>query len=235
MRFAVLPLIVTLAALVPQAAAQDSQRLLKRNSNGTPYRLLVPDNYDSKTSYPLVIFLHGGGGRGTDNEQQLGEGNGLLVDLFVTAQKQFPCFVIAPQTATRHDAAAVARIVDDVSAGYRVDRTRVYAIGQSLGGYGIFDLIEKDSNLIAAAVVISADSNAARVQSTRRIPMWLFHGERDSLFPVTGVRRFVAALRAAGDTVKYTEYPGEGHGLAWLVVREKGIVPWLFEHRRAGR
>jgi dipeptidyl aminopeptidase/acylaminoacyl peptidase len=58
--------------------------------------------------------------------------------------------------------------------------------------------------------------------------VWFFHGERDSLFPVTGVRRFVATLRAAGDTVKYTEYPGEGHGLAWLVVREKGIVPWLF-------
>ena len=228
MQFVLFPLIVALAVLVPQAAAQDTQRLQKRTSQGTPYRLLIPGGYDSKTSYPLVIFLHGGGGRGTDNEQQLGEGNGLLVDLFVTAQKQFPCFVIAPQTATQHDAAAVARIVEEVSAEYRVDRTRIYAIGQSLGGYGIFDLMKRDPNLIAAAVVISADSNAADVQSARRIPMWFFHGERDSLFPVAGVRRFVAALRAAGDTVKYTEYPGEGHGLAWLVVREKGIVPWLF-------
>ena len=231
----VVPLIVALAALLPQAVAPDSQRLLKRTSNGTPYRLLVPDSYTGKTSYPLVIFLHGGGGRGTDNEQQLGAGNGLLVDLLVAAQKPFPCFVIAPQAATQHDAVAVARIVDDVSAEYRVDRTRVYAIGQSLGGYGIFDLISRDPNLVAAAVVISADSNAARVQSARRIPIWFFHGERDSLFPVTGVRRLVAALRAAGDTVKYTEFPGEGHGLAWLVVREKGIVPWLFEHRRPGR
>jgi dipeptidyl aminopeptidase/acylaminoacyl peptidase len=65
------------------------------------------------------------------------------------------------------------------------------------------------------------------------VPLWFFHGERDEVIAVAQPRRLVAAIRRAGGTVRYTEYAGEEHGLAWLVVRETKLVPWLFAQRRA--
>jgi predicted peptidase len=125
-------------------------------------------------------------------------------------------------------------ILDDVRARYRIDGSRIYVVGQSLGGYGLLDLVAARPKLFAAAVVIAASGETSRAQSLATVPTWFFHGEKDELIPVEGVRRLAAAVKSAGGTVRFTEYAGEGHGLAWLVVRERELVPWLFAQRRAG-
>ena len=81
---------------------QFGERFLRRTRDGAPYRLFVPDGYRGRGSLPLVLFLHGGAGRGTDNERQLREGNGMLVAMFSGGGKQFPAFVLAPQTSSVH-------------------------------------------------------------------------------------------------------------------------------------
>lgn len=213
----------------PQAS---NERLLRRNLDGTPYRLFVPAGYRGRTAYPLVLFLHGGAGRGRDNERHLRNGNGMLVEMFVGAQMQFPAFVLAPQTSSEHDVESTLAILDDVRARYRIDARRIYVAGQSLGGYGLLDLVAARPKFFAAALVIAASGESSRAQSLATVPTWFLHGEKDEVVPVDRVRLLVAAVKSAGGSVRYTEYAGEGHGLAWLVVRERELVPWLFAQRR---
>jgi predicted peptidase len=223
-----------IAAAVAEARSPETarERLLRRTLRGARYRLFVPAAYDGKTALPLVLFLHGGAGRGRDNERQLLDGNGMLVELFAGAEKEFPAFVLAPQTASAHDPATTLAILDDVRAGYRVDPTRLYVAGQSLGGYGLLDLVHARPTLFAAAVVIAAGGDPARASDLATVPTWFFHGEKDEPVPVEGVRRLVAAAKKAGAPVRYTEYAGEEHGVAWLVVKERELVPWVFAQRR---
>lgn len=209
------------------------ERFLRRTLDGTPYRLFVPGGYRGRSRHPLVLFLHGGAGRGRDNERHLRNGNGMLVEMFAGAEKQFPAFVLAPQTDSEHDVSSTLAVLDDVRARYRVDGKRIYVVGQSLGGYGLLDLVAVRPRLFAAAVVIAASGGQDRANGLATVPAWFFHGEKDEVIPVDGVRRLVAAVGSAGGTVRYTEYAGEGHGLAWLVVRERELVPWLFAQRRA--
>jgi len=212
---------------------QVGERFLRRTLNGTPYRLFVPGGYRGRESFPLVLFLHGGAGRGTDNERHLRDGNGMIVEMFVGAEKQYPAFVLAPQASSQHKVESTLAILEDVRARYRVDARRIYVVGQSLGGYGLLDLVAARPRLFAAAVVIAASGDPGRAQSLANVPTWFFHGEKDEVIPVEGVRRLVAAVKSAGGTVRFTEYAGEGHGLAWLVVKERELVPWIFDRRRA--
>jgi predicted peptidase len=156
----------------------------------------------------------------------------MLLETLVGAEKRFPAFVVAPQTSSEHDVQSTLAIVEAVRADYRIDARGISVVGQSLGGYGLLDLVAARPQLFAAAVVIAASGEPSRAGSLATTPTWFFHGENDAVVPVDGVRRLVAAVRGAGGTVRYTEYSGEGHGLAWLVVRERELVPWLFAQRR---
>jgi predicted peptidase len=154
----------------------------------------------------------------------------MLINLFVTTQPRFPSFVLAPQTSSEHGVEQTLAVLRHVLNEYRVDRTRIYLIGQSLGGYGALDLLASEPMLFAAAVVIAAGGQATRGLRYALRPIWFFHGELDEVVPVEQPRRIVAAIRSAGGSVRYTEYKGEGHGLAWLVVREDSLLPWIFSH-----
>ena len=101
-------------------------------------------------------------------------------------------------------------------AGVFLDPDRVYLTGQSLGGHGTWDIISKRPDLFAAAVPLCGNGNPSRVAAARRLPIWAFHGAQNPLVPVTGSRDLVAALRAVGSPVKYTEYPDVGHDV-WTV------------------
>ena len=228
-------IVATLQLAVPVSAQSldpSDLRLLRRSLNERPYRLWVPEDYDGSRSYPLVLFLHGGAGRGRDNERHLLDGNGMLVNMFVTTQPRFPSIVLAPQTSSEHGVEPTLAVLRHVLKEYRVDRTRIYLIGQSLGGYGALDVLASEPTLFAAAVVIAAGGQESRVGRYAMLPTWFFHGERDDVVPVEQARSTVAAIKRAGGPVRYTEYKGEGHGLAWLVVREDALIPWIFSQRR---
>lgn len=220
----------TLPSGESQSAAAD--RFLRRSLNGTPYRIFVPGAYDGRSNRPLVLFLHGGAGRGRDNALQLAEGNGMLAQMFASGEQ---AFVLAAQTNTGHDVKTTLAILDAVRTEYRIDPRRIYVVGQSLGGLGALDMLSARADVFAAAVVIAAGGEAGRAARLAPLPIWFFHGERDEVFPVEQPRLMVAALKEAGSAVRFTEYAGEGHGLAWLVVRERELVPWLLSQSRPAR
>jgi predicted peptidase len=219
-----------------------------------PYRLFRPA---PRTSLPLVVYLHGSGGLGNDNLKQMATGNIFGTRLWALPENQskFPCYVVAPQTDrgwVRYGDPApgdsIARVVPGLGEGVRlalgiidalckefpIDKRRIYVTGQSMGGAGVWHLAAQRPDLVAAAVPLCATETGESVASLRTIPLWNFHGDADATVPVRASRERIAALRQAGGSPLYTEYPGVGHNSWELAYTEPAVVPWLFSQVKRG-
>src|SRR5258706_14304935 len=184
------------------------------NSNGDTllYRQLFPDS-DTLRRYPLVIFLHGSGERGKDNEAQLKWG----VTNFATDQNMMlhPAFVIAPQCPENGSWSNFSRddmklqpaptkpmelligLIHQLIKTLRVDSNRIYITGLSMGGYGTYDAIERYPHLFAAAVPVCGAGDTSRVSSIAHLPIWIFHGAEDpAVNPIYSLDMFGALTKA---------------------------------------
>lgn len=249
-------LVLMLALLIPGGCyGQERDKLLTpkvfKNAKGEAllYRLFVPANYDQKKKYPLVVYLHGGGGRGNDNRKQIEGGNGYLIDFFTQAetQSQYPSFVLAPQspmqegwieydsiTPTRQ-LRLVSELIADLQRTFSIDRSRLYVAGQSMGGFGTFAIISEYPAMFAACVSVSGGGDEAKAARLAGTPVWAFHGEKDEAVKVERSRNIVAAIKKAGGEARYTEYAGEGHVIWPRVVKEPELLAWMFGHRNQSR
>lgn len=218
-----------------------------------PYRLFRPN---ATGRLPLVVYLHGGGGLGSDNEKQMGLGNifGTRVWALPENQKEYPCYVVVPQTDrgwVRYgppaaadsespvipglgDGARVAfELIDELVKEFPIEKQRIYLTGQSMGGSGAWHMIAQRPKFFAAAVIccgsVALDSAAAAVST----PLWNFHGDADDTVPVKLSRDRIAALRKAGGHPLSTEYAGVGHNVWQWAYTEPSLVRWMFSKRRS--
>jgi len=209
------------------------------------YRLFIPPHYDQKKKYPLVVYLHGGGGRGNDNRKQIDGGNGYLIDFFTGDETQvhYPSFVVAPQspmegwikddliTPTRY-LQLVYEIIRELQQTYNIDEARVYVAGQSMGGFGAFAIISEYPRTFAAGIALCGGGDQSKVGRLTSVPIWVFHGAKDESVDVERSRTIVAGIRNAGGKVRYTEYADTGHIIWPSVVKEIELLPWLFAQRK---
>jgi predicted peptidase len=219
-----------------------------------PYRLLEPDGYDKNGNdrYPLVVFLHGGFGRGTDNRTQLRSG----VDEFVkdAIRKKHPCFLAVPQCppdklwfkvsaadtkgnlplpkSPTEPAALVLDLIETLCNEYRIDKDRIYLTGLSMGGYGTWDLISRRPELFAAAIPVCGGGDPAQAAQLAKLPIWAFHGDADPLVPVERGRDMIAAIKKAGGQPKFTEYKGVSHDAWTQTYKNSEVLDWLFEQKK---
>jgi predicted peptidase len=216
-----------------------------------PYRLFRPA---SKEKLPLVLYLHGAGGLGDDNEKQISGGNLFGANLWALpeTQKRHPCYVAAPQSdrgwiryATRRvpgmavppivpgpgeGAIAAADLVKTLVKELPIDERRVYVTGQSMGGAGTWNMIAHLGHLIAAAVPLCASPTPDTGAENPHIPVWQFHGSDDGT--VQASRDRTAIRRNAGGKPLYTEYPGVGHNVGLWAYTEPSLPGWLFSQQR---
>ncbi len=252
-RFSLAAAVVLLAILPRAGAADEYAARVYTNATGQtlPYRLLTPKDYDPAKKYPLVVFLHGAGERGTDNTAQLVHGTGLFLKPEV--RDQFPCFVFAPQcppdqkwvdmrwdgdSGTRPEQpSAPMQLALDVLAAlpaeFSFDPDRVYVTGLSMGSYGTWDCVTRFPGKFAAAVPIcgGGDERTVTVQMART-PVWAFHSDDDGTVKVVRTRHMVAAMLAAGGHPHYFEYSGLGHNSWDRAYAEPELLPWMFAQRR---
>lgn len=223
---------------------------LYRSAEGRvmPYRLFVPAGYGKGSSYPLVVWLHGGGGRGSDNLKQLTGGNlaGSRVWTRAESLSKYPCLVVAPQCAEGEMWTTVDRaeptgqlllaveIVEDLQRRLGVDERRIYVAGQSMGGFGAWSLMASYPRRFAAAVPVCGGGDESKARALARENVWAFHGELDRSVSVDRSRTMIAAIRRAGGNPRYTEYKGEGHVIWEKVFSEPELLPWVFG-QRAGK
>lgn len=215
------------------------------------YRLLVPEKRRPGERYPLVLFLHGAGERGTDNLAQLTYLPAWLAER--RARKTFPCFVLAPQcraeamwadvdwsarestpqrSAPTTDMAAAIAALEATLAEEAVDGDRVLLTGLSMGGYGTWDLAARFPDRFAAILPICGGGDEATAARIAGLPTWCFHGDADGAVPVERSRSMIAALRAAGGAPRYSELPGVGHDSWTPAYRDPAVLEWLFAQRR---
>lgn len=210
---------------------------------GLPCRVLLPEPYEpQRLQYPLVVYLHGSGERGTDNARQLK--NGVRAFEAPERRRRFPCIVVAPQCpaddtfggswygGTSRTQQAVLSLVRELSTRRSVDARRVYVIGFSMGAIGLWAMLERAPGLFAAAVPISGDLDVECASDLVHFPLWAFHGEKDALVSNTNVRAFAALTQKLGGSARYTEFSGVGHD-AWApTFARDDLFEWLFSQRR---
>ena len=221
-------------------------------SKNIPYRLFIPDNYDPNKKYPLVLFLHGAGERGIDNQSQITSSKGALLWASEANQKDHPCFIVAPQcpdgdqwvntswglgsySTTKIPISKalkmVVNLLDTLKANYSLDTTSFYVTGLSMGGYGTWDIITRFPQMFRAAIPICGAGDPSKAKLLAKTPIWCFHSADDNTVPVKGTREMVNAINEQGVNNRdnfYTEYTNAGH-FAWVpAYSEPDLVAWLF-------
>lgn len=193
------------------------------------YLLYLPKGYDGEKAYPLVVFLHGVGERGSDVRKVEAWGPPRLV----AAGEQFDFVLAAPQCPAgrwwRIDDLEV--LLGDVEKRYAIDRSRVYLTGLSMGGCATWDWLLRDPHLFAAAVPISGWSNPiAPLYGDCVTPVWAFHGGADPVVPVEGSEKMVEAFRKKGVEAKLTIYPKVGHNAWSATYANPEVYRWMLGH-----
>lgn len=239
-------------------SAQDFQLFKKHvhittEGDTVPYRLLLPEHYDSLRQYPIILFLHGAGERGDDNEAQLTHGaSSFLKD---TNRSKHPSIVIAPQCPkdsywasvevdrsqypltltfdyTRdmtYALKAALDILDKTIVDKSADPKRVYITGLSMGGMGTFEAVYKRPELFAAAIPIcGGGDDQAYSNMDINTPFWIFHGDADQVVEVNHSRKLYDILKEQHTPVQYTEYPNVNHNSWDKAYREEMLFTWLY-------
>ena len=238
-------------AFVPPAWAQSTTRPAVPQSHEafevrTQVRYLqyLPPGYESDPTnakhggdgrgWPLVIFLHGAGQRGTDLEVVK---QGRVPPQMADEGRDFPFVLISPQCEPGGYwvAAALIQLIDQKIGSLRIDPDRVYVTGLSLGGYGTWDLIQRYGDRFAAAAPVcgGGDPNRVKRLADRRFPVWAFHGDADDAVPARRSQEMIEALHKAGDTAaKLTIYPGVGHDSWSKAYEDPELWRWLLGQKR---
>jgi len=215
------------------------------------YRLMSPETDRLDEKYPLVLFLHGAGERGSENVKQLL----YLPEVLARPEnrKRYACYALIPQCpadrrwvevpwdsaeSTPHGDASpamhlVLEILDEVLHAWPVDPRRVYLTGMSMGGYGAWDLALRRPTALAALAPLCGGGDESQAAKLKSLPIWAVHGEKDTAVPVVRSRRMVEAVRAAGGEPKYSELPNVAHN-CWsqAYAPDFGLLDWMFAERR---
>lgn len=252
-------LAVLLIGFATSLRAQNSYQSFRFIQSGDtlPYRLLLPVDFDPNKEYPLLVFLHGRGESGRDNQKQLTHGSKqFLTDSF---RQKHPAIIVFPQCAADDYWSNVHTIADEkgkrsfyfvdgeapsrslelamaltrhLMVQYRVKKDQVYAMGLSMGGMGVFEMVRRMPGVFAAAVPICGGAHPATAKSLRKVKWWVFHGAKDDVVLPRYSEEMVDALKKARASVRFTLYPNANHNSWDPAFAEPGLLDWLFDQHK---
>ena len=209
----------------------------KKTNETLRYRFFKPLNFDPVRTYPLVVFLHGGGATHSFD------------DLLKCSSPVFafgPARLVAPEEQARHAAFVVVPwsgggswnedntrlilgLLDTLGREFPIDRRRLYVTGQSMGGFGTWQMITQYPDVFAAAVPVCGGGDPEMAAQAKGVAVWAFHGSADGIVPVSETRGMIAALFQAGAQPVYWEYDGGTHAkTAERAYCEPQLLDWLF-------
>jgi len=209
-------------------------------------------NFDASKKYPLVLFLHGSGERGSDNEKQLLHGGDLFIRQDI--RSSFPAIVVFPQCPDNdrwanyqfRDSGGVKNFVllktlpppkpmvlleellGQLQHQYKINQKRIYVGGLSMGGMGTFEITRRNPKLFAAAFPICGAADESSANTVRKIHWWIFHGAKDNVVPPASSIAMSEALKQVKADVRLTIYPEATHNSWDSAFAEKDLMPWLF-------
>lgn len=220
------------------------------------YRVLEPLNKNRDAKYPVVIFLHGSGERGNDNQKQLVHGAALFESDSV--RYKYPAYIVFPQcppedywaNRTYQDDPEYPLLFDyskplkkslsevfEIISYYRkapfIDTNRIYIMGLSMGGMGTIEAISRYPDLFAAAIPICGGGDKRYYSNfAQKVPVWAFHGAKDDVVLPKYSRELVAEVQKLGGTPEYTEFNDANHNSWDLTFATKDLLAWLFKQKK---
>lgn len=208
------------------------------------YQLFIPPCVENLQNLPVIVFLHALHERGEGGFIKSGGAWGKIIKEYF---KDIPAIILLPQCRANKYWSdpvmdkMVMQAIDQTLKEFSADPKRIYLIGVSLGGYGVWHFGFRHPQRFAALVPICGGSPLLLPGSDRftpvarqvdKTPVWVFHGTEDTVVPVSESRALVKALKEQHGNVKYSEYPGIGH-MVWLqALTEKALMPWLLAQHR---
>lgn len=227
------------------------KRVYENADTVLPYRLILPEDYDARKTYPMLVFLHGAGERGNDNELQFFHCVQYLHD------NMPDCIIVAPQCPVNNqwvdtpwvngaysieavpesnELIAVMELLRSLEEEFSVDSDRIYAAGISMGGFGTWDLMMRHNDYFAAGIPVCGGGDPSQGEALKDTPLFVFHGDADTAVPISGSTQTVDAIKAAGGTqVEYTVYEGAGHGIWNDAFQTAGLLDKLLMQKLSDR
>lgn len=249
-----------LAALALSGCTRRSQfleREIKTGDHTYKYRVWLPHHYTKLHHWPVILYLHGSGDRGSDNQQQIASSLGQALERY---GERYKAIVVFPQCDLNREwygemeSMALAEL-DAVVQEFHGDPRRIALTGVSMGGAGVWYMARHNRKWSAivpvcgevarqpddpfptdpppdiARIVGSRDPYATLAGQIGRSPVWAFHGALDNVVPVTESRSMVAALRQIGGNVRYTEYPSGSHDVWDVAYGDTAMVHWMLQQK----
>lgn len=192
------------------------------------YLLYLPKDYaESENKFPLVLFLHGAGERGTDLEKVKTHGLPKLIN----EGKEFPFIVVSPQCSEDKvwSTDILSALLDEIETNYLVDKNRIYVTGLSMGGNGTWSLAIAQPKRFAAIAPVcgwNMPSDACRLKD---MAIWVFHGAKDNVIPIESSEFMVERLKSCGSDVKFTIYPEANHNSWTETYNNEELYKWFLE------
>jgi len=224
-----LKLFLTLLLMSSSVFSSDKEKfkanVFKNDDGQLNYRLFQSKDMKEGEKYPLVLTFHGSSSCGSDNISQLKERRGPLEILNYTERKGVKAFILSPQcpggqawvntpwygkshTMPKEPAFAMKMtlaLLDKLLKDLPIDKSRIYVTGLSLGGFGTWDIIQRKPSLFAAAIPVCGGGDTAQAKNLAKLPIWIFHGDNDTIVYTKRSRDMFAALKKVKANVKYTE------------------------------
>lgn len=253
-------LTIALLLFVQLANAQDKTMFSKeqfiKGGDTLQYRMLLPENFDEKKQYPVLFFLHGAGERGSNNESQLIHGSKLFLN--PENRKNFPAIIIFPQCPKDDYWANViigdgkklerfsfqkggkpgkamellVALVAKIKSEKFSDNDRFYVGGLSMGAMGTYEILRRKPNVFASAFAICGGDHVENVKKYKHVPLWIFHGGKDSVVPIQKSEIVVNELKRLNSDVKFRVYPDANHNSWDPAFAEPDFLSWIFSYRK---
>lgn len=216
-------------------------RITQIGSENFNYQVYTPPGVENETNLPVIVFLHGIRERGINGFIPT---EGVMGSFILQYFAQVPAIMLLPQcrpgkywSDPQMDKMVTNALTQTIEE-FRADAKRIYLIGVSMGGYGVWHFAAQYPDKFAALVsicggspIMKGDRFSPIAEKVGKTPAWLFHGADDTVVPVSESREMTKALQANNGSVKYSEFAGVGHNVWMNVLTEKELMPWLLAQR----
>jgi len=225
-------------AIEPSNTFVEKRGTVTQNNQTIHYLLIFPSEYTKTTNqWPMILFLHGSSLRGQNLELVKEYGS----TWFAEQRNDFPFIVLAPQCPENENwenkPEILAALLDEVLKKYRIDQDRIYLTGTSIGGRGTWSLACHHPEYFAAISPIAAVNPIIPTAWNKQMismPIWAFHGEKDTIAPLKNDEAIIGALRNQGGSPRFTILPNQGHNIAG-VYKNPELYDWFLSHSRLNK